>query len=231
MAKTHRIPDICRLFSSKKPYIGHSFAERDLQLKVSYEFSPLCNVRSDWTAGFVEMIPADGLGQHVSRANSAATHCHTLHHTATHCNTLRHTVTHCNTLQHTATHTATHCDTLRHTATHCNTLQHTATLQHTHTYRSGLTRLSWTGRSTRCHGLFLRTMCLFHRRRFLSRYVCCRCVAVCCSVLQCVAVCCSVLQCVAMCLFHRHRFLSKYVCCSVLQCVAVCCSVMQCDAV
>jgi len=27
----------------------------------------------------------------------------------------------------------------------------------------------------------------------------CRCVAVCCSVLQCVAVCCSVLQCVAVC--------------------------------
>jgi len=46
----------------------------------------------------------------------------------------------------------------------------------------------------------------------------CRCVAVCCSVLQCVAVCCSVLQCVA-------------VCCSVLQCVAVCCNVLQCVAV
>jgi len=37
--------------------------------------------------------------------------------------------------------------------------------------------------------------------------VCCRCVAVCRSVLQCVAVCCRVLQCVA-------------VCCSVLHCVA-----------
>ena len=47
--------------------------------------------------------------------------------------------------------------------------------------------------------------------------VCCRCVAVCFSVLQCVAVCCSVLQCVA-------------VCCSALQCVAVCCSVLQCVA-
>ena len=133
MAKTHRMPDIYGLFSSKKPYIGHSFAERDLQLKVSYEFSPLCNLQSDWTAGFVEMFPADGLGRHASRAISAATHCHTLHHTATHL----HTVTHCSTLQHTATHTATHCNTLQHTATHCNMLQHVAThcntLQHAHT--------------------------------------------------------------------------------------------------
>jgi len=61
VAKTHRMPDIYRLFSSKKPYIGHSFAERDLQFKISYKFSPLCNVQSDWTAGFVEMFPTDGL--------------------------------------------------------------------------------------------------------------------------------------------------------------------------
>ena len=41
-----------------------------------------------------------------------------------------------------------------------------------------------------------------------SRCVCCKCVAVCYSVLQCVAVCGSVLQRVAL-------------CCSVLQCVAI----------
>ena len=56
----------------------------------------------------------------------------------------------------------------------------------------------------------------------------CKCVAVCCSVLQCVAVCCSVLQCVAVCCSVLQ---CVAVCCSVLQCVTVCCSVLQCVAV
>jgi len=67
--------------------------------------------------------------------------------------------------------------------------------------------------------------------------VCCRCVAVCYSVLKCVAVCCSVLQC--MCgkdsRVRGHPQLGVLqcvaVCCSVLQHIAAYCSVLQCIAV
>jgi len=68
----------------------------------------------------------------------------------------------------------------------------------------------------------------------------CKCVAVCCSVLQCVCsalqgdliddrASASVLQCVAMCCSLSQRVAA---CCSVSQCVAVCCSALhaQCTA-
>jgi len=64
--------------------------------------------------------------------------------------------------------------------------------------------------------------------------VCCRCVSVCCSLLQCVAVCCSVLQ-VHRSWFRRHtHHIAGCLCVCVVQCdagvferVAVCCSVSQ----
>jgi len=68
--------------------------------------------------------------------------------------------------------------------------------------------------------------------------VCCKCVAVCCNVLQlvvlqCVVVCCIVdwskdLVCLTL---LPQILLQAPVRCSVLQCVAICCSVLQCVAV
>ena len=73
----------------------------------------------------------------------------------------------------------------------------------------------------------------------------CRCVAVCCSVLQCVAVCCSVLQCVAgvlqsvKCIAVSHvahtrvsrGALFRDPATGFCRCVAVCCRVLPCAAV
>jgi len=53
--------------------------------------------------------------------------------------------------------------------------------------------------------------------------VCCRCVAVCCSVLKCFVVCCSAFYCVAGCC---RVLLCVAVCCSMLQRVAACCSIL-----
>ena len=43
VAKTHSIPYLYRSFSAKVTYIQGSFVENDLQLRGSYESSPLCN--------------------------------------------------------------------------------------------------------------------------------------------------------------------------------------------
>jgi len=44
-AKIHRMPDVCMSFSAKK-IINGSLAEKDLQLKASYAFSPPCRNES-----------------------------------------------------------------------------------------------------------------------------------------------------------------------------------------
>ena len=65
--------------------------------------------------------------------------------------------------------------------------------------------------------------------------VCCKCVAVCCSVLQCVAVCCSVFQCVLDEIMNTKLWLyvaidPVVVCCRcvAVECVAVRCNALQC---
>jgi len=42
MAQTHSMPYLYRSFLQKSPILNGSCAERDLQLKASYEPSPLC---------------------------------------------------------------------------------------------------------------------------------------------------------------------------------------------
>jgi len=208
------------------------------------------------------------LQQTATRCN---THCNTLQHTTTHCNTrlkgegrehhrigntLQHTAAHCSTLQHTAAHcstlqhTAAHCSTLQHIATYCNILQHTAAHYITHKHLKAEER--------KHHFIGVRKLCrpLFPRHHQHCYHITCKCVAVCCSVLQCVVVCCSVYQCDAACCSSCCSVLQCVlqtlfspaiiniaiilpacsvlqcvaVCCRVLQCVAVCCSVMQCVA-
>jgi len=186
------------------------------------------------------------------RQQRTAAHCNTLQHTAknhytlqqlpysaTHYNTLQLTATHCNTLQHTTTH----CTTLHHTATQCTSLQLTAAENSGSVPQQPAQRVMAAaqdereGASPMSVHIEVEVCCSVLQ----CVAVCCRYVAVCCSVLhvaaqekredaspllclytlmlKCVLVCCNVLWCVA------GVLQCVAVCCSVLQCVAACCSV------
>jgi len=169
-------------------------------------------------------------------------HCSALHRTATHCNALhRHCTSlhrtavregcrrHCNTLQHTATHcnalccaddvdvAATHCNTLQHTATHCQNLPKSA--PHSHPpppLPAVICRCPIAGNKLR------RTdpKCERSARCSLLQFVavCCKCVAMFCSVLQQAPTC-----------RPQIREVSAS-CCCLLQCAASCCCLLQCAA-